>query len=81
MTDQVFTVEDTVDTLMARLPPHTCYVELFAGGAALYFARPAAQVESPAGAGAAKTVDAARSAAHSAGATRARRTETMTTSG
>lgn len=34
-----------VDTLMARLPPHTCYVELFAGGAALYFARPAAQVE------------------------------------
>lgn len=34
-----------VDTLMARLPPHTCYVELFAGGAALFFLRHPAEVE------------------------------------
>jgi DNA adenine methylase len=34
-----------VDTLMARLPPHSCYVELFAGGAALYFIRHPAEVE------------------------------------
>lgn len=34
-----------VDTLMARLPPHTCYVELFAGGAALFFMRHPAEVE------------------------------------
>lgn len=34
-----------VDTLMARLPVHTCYVELFAGGAALFFLRHPAEVE------------------------------------
>lgn len=34
-----------VDTLIARLPPHTCYVELFAGGAALFFMRHPAEVE------------------------------------
>ncbi|MEN9631378.1 MAG: hypothetical protein RJA10_4606 [Pseudomonadota bacterium] len=34
-----------VDTLMARLPPHSCYVELFAGGAALFFLRHPAEVE------------------------------------
>jgi DNA adenine methylase len=34
-----------VDTLMARLPPHSCYVELFAGGAALFFLRHPADVE------------------------------------
>lgn len=33
------------DILIPRFPPHTCYVELFAGGAALYFLRPPAQVE------------------------------------
>lgn len=33
------------DTLLQRFPPHECYVELFAGGAALYFLRPPAQVE------------------------------------
>ena len=26
-------------TLLARFPPHTCYVEVFAGGAALFFLR------------------------------------------
>jgi DNA adenine methylase len=30
---------------MARLPPHACYVELFAGGAALFFMRHPAEVE------------------------------------
>lgn len=33
------------DTLIPRFPPHTCYVEVFAGGAALYFLRPPAEVE------------------------------------
>lgn len=33
------------DTLINRFPPHTCYVEVFAGGAALYFLRPPADVE------------------------------------
>lgn len=31
--------------LLARFPPHTCYVEVFAGGAALFFLRPPADVE------------------------------------
>jgi len=33
------------DTIIPRFPPHTCYVEVFAGGAALYFLRPPAEVE------------------------------------
>lgn len=33
------------DTLLHRFPSHSCYVELFAGGAALYFLRPPAEVE------------------------------------
>lgn len=33
------------DILISRFPPHTCYVEVFAGGAALYFLRPPADVE------------------------------------
>lgn len=33
------------ETLIPRFPPHTCYVELFAGGAALFFLRPPADVE------------------------------------
>lgn len=33
------------ETLIPQFPPHTCYVEVFAGGAALYFLRPPAQVE------------------------------------
>lgn len=33
------------DILIPRFPPHSCYVEVFAGGAALYFLRPPAQVE------------------------------------
>ena len=33
------------DQLIPRFPPHKCYVELFAGGAALYFLRPPAEVE------------------------------------
>jgi len=33
------------DTLIPRFPAHTCYVEVFAGGAALYFLRPPAEVE------------------------------------
>lgn len=33
------------DTLIKRFPAHTCYVELFAGGAALYFLRHPAEVE------------------------------------
>lgn len=32
-------------TLFDRFPPHTCYVEVFAGGAALFFLRPPAEVE------------------------------------
>lgn len=28
------------DRLIPLFPPHECYVELFAGGAALYFLRP-----------------------------------------
>jgi DNA adenine methylase len=32
-------------TLIGRFPPHTCYCELFAGGAALFFMRPPADVE------------------------------------
>lgn len=27
------------DTLLSRFPKHNCYVEFFAGGAALYFMR------------------------------------------
>ena len=33
------------DLLIPRFPQHTCYVEVFAGGAALYFLRPPAEVE------------------------------------
>lgn len=33
------------DVLLARFPPHKCYVEVFAGGAALFFMRPPADVE------------------------------------
>jgi DNA adenine methylase len=33
------------DLLIPRFPAHTCYVEVFAGGAALYFLRPPADVE------------------------------------
>lgn len=33
------------DRLIPQFPPHTCYVEVFAGGAALYFMRPPAEVE------------------------------------
>ena len=33
------------DTLLHRFPAHTCYVELFAGGAAIYFLRPPSDVE------------------------------------
>ena len=33
------------DILIPRFPPHTCYVEVFAGGAALYMLRPPADVE------------------------------------
>jgi len=33
------------DRLIPQFPAHTCYVEVFAGGAALYFLRPPAQVE------------------------------------
>lgn len=33
------------DRLIPQFPPHTCYVEVFAGGAALYFMRPPADVE------------------------------------
>lgn len=33
------------DTLLRRFPDHTCYVEVFAGGAALYFMRHPAEVE------------------------------------
>ena len=33
------------DLLIPRFPAHKCYVEVFAGGAALYFLRPPAEVE------------------------------------
>lgn len=33
------------DQIIPRFPPHSCYVEVFAGGAALYFLRPQADVE------------------------------------
>lgn len=33
------------DILIPRFPAHSCYVEVFAGGAALYFLRPPAEVE------------------------------------
>jgi DNA adenine methylase len=33
------------DTLLNRFPAHSCYVEVFAGGAALYFLRHPAEVE------------------------------------
>lgn len=33
------------ETLLSRFPAHDCYVELFAGGAALFFLRPPADVE------------------------------------
>lgn len=34
-----------VKLLLSRFPPHTCYCEVFAGGAAVYFARHPAEVE------------------------------------
>lgn len=34
-----------VDLLLSRFPPHGCYVEVFAGGAAVFFARSPAEVE------------------------------------
>lgn len=34
-----------VDLLLSRFPTHTCYVEVFAGGAAVFFARNPAEVE------------------------------------
>ena len=34
-----------VDLLLKRFPPHSCYVEVFAGGAAVFFARAPADVE------------------------------------
>lgn len=33
------------DTIIPHFPAHQCYVEVFAGGAALYFMRPPAEVE------------------------------------
>ncbi len=33
------------DRIIPQFPAHTCYVEVFAGGAALYFMRPPAEVE------------------------------------
>lgn len=33
------------DHIIPRFPAHDCYVEVFAGGAALYFLRPPAKVE------------------------------------
>ena len=33
------------DRIIPQFPPHTCYVEVFAGGAALYFMRPPAEVQ------------------------------------
>lgn len=36
-----------VDMLLKRFPVHDCYVEVFAGGAAVYFARHPADVEVP----------------------------------
>lgn len=33
------------DTIIPRFPAHSCYVEVFAGGAALYFLRPPSEVE------------------------------------
>ncbi|KGR93179.1 DNA adenine methylase [Burkholderia pseudomallei] len=33
------------DHIIPRFPKHDCYVEVFAGGAALYFMRPPAKVE------------------------------------
>ena len=33
------------ELLISRFPPHSCYVEVFAGGAAVYFARNPADVE------------------------------------
>lgn len=33
------------ELLLGRFPAHTCYVEVFAGGAALFFMRPPAEVE------------------------------------
>ena len=33
------------DTILHRFPDHTCYVEVFAGGAAMYFLRQPAEVE------------------------------------
>jgi len=33
------------DTIIPRFPDHECYVEVFAGGAALYFLRHPAPVE------------------------------------
>lgn len=33
------------DILITRFPPHSCYVEVFAGAAALFFLRPPTEVE------------------------------------
>ena len=33
------------DRIIPQFPPHTCYVEVFAGGAALYSMRPPAELE------------------------------------
>jgi DNA adenine methylase len=33
------------DRIIPQFPAHTCYVEVFASGAALYFMRPPAEVE------------------------------------
>jgi site-specific DNA-adenine methylase len=33
------------DVLIRRFPPYTCYVEVFAGAAALFFMRPPTEVE------------------------------------
>ena len=33
------------ELLIPRFPPHTCYVEVFAGGAAVFFARNPTDVE------------------------------------
>lgn len=34
-----------LDPIMARMPEHTCYVEVFAGGAAVFFAKHPSEVE------------------------------------
>ena len=32
-------------TIIARMPAHTCYVEVFAGGAAVFFSKPPSETE------------------------------------